>query len=123
MGKKDPFKFTIGFDKTDSDHVYVTELLNTTKKKSNLIVAAILVYMGKTEAADAGSNFIQSEQLRPLIQEIIREEVRKAVVLQDTSERTNEKIEELDLTEGEPLQMDQALLQDVTDAISAFRKQ
>ena len=29
MGKKNPFVFTIGFDKSDPDHVYVTELLNT----------------------------------------------------------------------------------------------
>lgn len=34
MGKKNPFVFTIGFDKSDPDHVYVTELLNTTEKKS-----------------------------------------------------------------------------------------
>ncbi len=42
MGKKNPFIFTIGFDKSDPDHVYVTELLNTTEKKAKLIVAAIL---------------------------------------------------------------------------------
>ena len=123
MGKKDPYKFTIGFDKTDADHVYVTELLNATKKKSNLIVAAMLVYMGNTEAADTGSKPIQPEQLRPLIQEIIRDEVRKAVELRESSEKTDEKIVEMDLTEEEPLQMDQALLQNVTAAISAFRKQ
>ena len=41
MGKKNPFVFTIGFDKSDPDHVYVTELLNTTEKKAKLIVAAI----------------------------------------------------------------------------------
>lgn len=123
MGKKDPFKFTIGFDKTDADHVYVTELLNATDKKAKLIVAAMLVYMGKTEATCAGSNPIQPEQLRPLIQEIIREEVRKAVELRSVSESSDEKIVEMDLTEEEPLQMDQALLQNVTAAISAFRKQ
>ena len=38
MGKKNPFVFTIGFDKSDPDHVYVTELLNTTEKKAKLIV-------------------------------------------------------------------------------------
>ena len=32
MGKKNPFVFTIGFDKSDPGHVYVTELLNTTEK-------------------------------------------------------------------------------------------
>ena len=47
MGKKNPFVFTIGFDKSDPDHVYVTELLNTTEKKAKLIVAAILAYTGR----------------------------------------------------------------------------
>ena len=49
MGKKNPFVFTIGFDKSDPDHVYVTELLNTTEKKAKLIVAAILAYTGRTD--------------------------------------------------------------------------
>lgn len=49
MGKKNPFVFTIGFDKSDPDHVYVTELLNTTEKKAKLIVAAILAYTGRSK--------------------------------------------------------------------------
>ena len=55
MGKKNPFIFTIGFDKSDPDHVYVTELLNTTEKKAKLIVAAILAYTGRTDETGNGS--------------------------------------------------------------------
>ena len=55
MGKKNPFVFTIGFDKSDPDHVYVTELLNTTEKKAKLIVAAILAYTGRTDETGNGS--------------------------------------------------------------------
>ena len=54
MGKKNPFVFTIGFDKSDPDHVYVTELLNTTEKKAKLIVAAILAYTGRTDETGNG---------------------------------------------------------------------
>ena len=55
MGKKNPFVFTIGFDKSDPDHVYVTELLNTTEKKAKLIVAAILAYTGRKDETGNGS--------------------------------------------------------------------
>ena len=55
MGKKNPFVFTIGFDKSDPGHVYVTELLNTTEKKAKLIVAAILAYTGRTDETGNGS--------------------------------------------------------------------
>lgn len=123
MGKKDPYKFTIGFDKTDSDHVYVAELLNATKKKSNLIVEAMLVYMGKRDTSEVGNNVFHPEQLRPLIKEIIREEVEKTVELRDEQREMDEQTEEMDLTEEKPLQMDQVLRQNVTAAISAFRKQ
>ena len=62
MGKKNPFVFTIGFDKSDPDHVYVTELLNTTEKKAKLIVAAILAYTGRTDETEV--DLMEEEPLR-----------------------------------------------------------
>ena len=79
MGKKNPFVFTIGFDKSDPDHVYVTELLNTTEKKAKLIVAAILAYTGRTDETGNGSISMEPDMLRPMMQQIIREEVRKVL--------------------------------------------
>ena len=73
MGKKNPFVFTIGFDKSDPDHVYVTELLNTTEKKAKLIVAAILAYTGRTDETGNGSISMEPDMLRPMMQQIIRE--------------------------------------------------
>ena len=64
MGKKNPFVFTIGFDKSDPDHVYVTELLNTTEKKAKLIVAAILAYTGRTDETGNGSISMEPDMLR-----------------------------------------------------------
>lgn len=69
MGKKNPFVFTIGFDKSDPDHVYVTELLNTTEKKAKLIVAAILAYTGRTDETGNGSISMEPDMLRPMMQE------------------------------------------------------
>ena len=66
MGKKNPFVFTIGFDKSDPDHVYVTELLNTTEKKAKLIVAAILAYTGRTDETGNGSISMEPDMLRPM---------------------------------------------------------
>ena len=109
MGKKNPFVFTIGFDKSDPDHVYVTELLNTTEKKAKLIVAAILAYTGRTDETGNGSISI-------------REEVRKVLEGQDVSKINREMPTEVDLMEEEPLRMDQTMRQNVVDAISAFRR-
>ena len=113
MGKKNPFVFTIGFDKSDPDHVYVTELLNTTEKKAKLIVAAILAYTGRTDETGNGSISMEPDMLRPMMQQIIREEVRKV---------NREMPTEVDLMEEEPLRMDQTMRQNVVDAISAFRR-
>ena len=148
MGKKNPFVFTIGFDKSDPDHVYVTELLNTTEKKAKLIVAAILAYTGRTDetgkpcrivAQRAGQRFhvhpafqgqrgegvaeiMEPDMLRPMMQQIIREEVRKVLEGQDVSKINREMPTEVDLMEEEPLRMDQTMRQNVVDAISAFRR-
>ena len=73
MGKKNPFVFTIGFDKSDPDHVYVTELLNTTEKKAKLIVAAILAYTGRTDETGNGSISMEPDMLRPMMQQIMAE--------------------------------------------------
>lgn len=121
MGKKDPYKFTIGFDKNDPEHVYVSELLNSTDKKAKLIVEAILVYEGKADATGI-SERLQSAQLRTMIQEIIREEVRNILGAEKDSEKETKEISEMNLTVEAPLPMDQEMIQNVTDAMSAFRR-
>ena len=42
MGKKNPYVFTIGFDKKNPEHLEVVEILNGTEKKAALIAEAIL---------------------------------------------------------------------------------
>ena len=122
MKKKDPYKFTIGFDKSDPDHVYVADMLNGTDKKAKLIVQAILTFTENRVNDNQSIRSMEPELLRPIMQEIIREEIKKALALQDISELSQEEPKEVDLTEEESLQIDESLIRDVTDAISAFRK-
>ena len=44
MGKKNPYVFTIGFDKKNPEHLEVVEILNGTEKKAALIAEAVLQY-------------------------------------------------------------------------------
>ena len=60
--------------------------------------------------------------LRPMMQQIIREEVRKVLEGQDVSKINREMPTEVDLMEEEPLRMDQTMRQNVVDAISAFAR-
>lgn len=123
MEKKDPYKFTIGFDKSDPNHVYVADLLNETDKKAKLIVQAILAFTGNEDnnVKNQPARSIEPELLRPIMQEIIQEEVKKALALKE-DRQSQKELEEVDLTEELPMQLDESLIQDVTNAISAFRK-
>ena len=65
---------------------------------------------------------MEPDMLRPMMQQIIREEVRKVLEGQDVSKINREMPTEVDLMEEEPLRMDQTMRQNVVDAISAFRR-
>lgn len=45
MEKKNPFKFTLGFDKTKASHIRAVELLNSVKDKADLIAEAIVAHV------------------------------------------------------------------------------
>ena len=45
MEKKNPFKFTLGFDKTKASHIRAVELLNSVKDKADLIAEAIAAHV------------------------------------------------------------------------------
>lgn len=44
-GKKNKFIFTIGFKRTDPEHVRVADILNETDSKNQFIVDAVLCYV------------------------------------------------------------------------------
>ena len=81
-----------------------------------------MFFEGRTDETGNGSISMEPDMLRPMMQQIIREEVRKVLEGQDVSKINREMPTEVDLMEEEPLRMDQTMRQNVVDAISAFRR-
>ncbi len=125
LPKKNPYIFTIGFDKKNSEHIAAVEILNQTDKKAALIAAAILQYTKK--GASPGIGMTQEE-----IQVIIREQIRKELERLAENDRfpTGEKGRALkreepgiqNLSDSEELPLDENMMKEVVDAMSAFRK-
>ena len=70
MAKKNPYVFTIGFDETDPVHVRAAEILNGTKKKAQLIAAAILSYVDGVASERIPDFHVESFQ--PLLEKLIQ---------------------------------------------------
>ena len=77
MAKKNPYVFTIGFDETDPVHVRAAEILNGTKKKAQLIAAAILSYVDGVASERIPDFHVESFQ--PLLEKLIQKELEKAM--------------------------------------------
>ena len=92
MEKKNPFKFTLGFDKTKASHIRAVELLNSVKDKADLIAEAIVAHVDGIQESNTFSN----EVLQAIIQETVRQEVHKA--MQSNSMEKSEKEPEITMT-------------------------
>lgn len=123
MAKKNPYVFTIGFDETDLSHVRAAEILNGTKKKAQLIAAAILSYVDGVNSERASE--FTPETFQPLLEKLIRREMEKIMegqkALEDIEEKTSEKILDLTLEEDEA-PIDENLTQNLVNAMDAFRR-
>ena len=56
MEKKNPFKFTLGFDKTKASHIRAVELLNSVKDKADLIAEAIVAHVDGVQESNGNNN-------------------------------------------------------------------
>ena len=131
MGKKKPYVFTIGFDKKNPEHLEVVEILNGTEKKAALIAEAILQYTGKKSGGDTG---VSQESIHAMVRLLVRQEMQRITVqtpvsdfgtsssqpLQPEAEKKPAEavIEDLN-EEGPPI--DERTMQDIADAMAAFR--
>ena len=68
MEKKNPYKFTLGFDKTKPSHVRATEILNSVKDKADLIASALVSYIDDVRQEEGA--VLSNEALQVLMQEI-----------------------------------------------------
>ena len=83
MAKKNPYVFTIGFDETDPSHVRAAEILNGTRKKAQLIAAAILSYVDGIDSEKVPE--LHLETLQPFVERLIQKEMEKAMKDKDFS--------------------------------------
>ena len=79
MEKKNPYKFTLGFDKTKPSHVRATEILNSVKDKADLIASALVSYIDDVRQEERA--VLSNEALQVLMQEMVKQEVAKAMHL------------------------------------------
>ncbi len=122
--KKNPYVFTIGFDETDPVHIRAAEILNGTKKKAQLIAAAILSYVDGGDSE--GIPDFHVEALEPLLEKLIQKELKK--VMRDQLTSSDDKMAQLsesvlDLSpEEKQIEMDESITQNIMDAMDVFRR-
>ena len=131
MGKKNPYVFTIGFDKKNPEHLEVVEILNGTEKKAALIAEAILQYTGKKSGGDMG---VSQESIQAMVRLLVRQEMERiagedpvsdtgistSLQLQPEAEKKPAEAVIEDLNEDGP-PIDERTMQDIADAMAAFR--
>lgn len=124
MEKKNPYKFTLGFDKTKPSHVRAAEILNSVKDKADLIASAVVAHIdgGRTEEGSG----LNSEALQVIIQELVKQEVTKALQLypEETATIPVEKNEQEKVVQIQNISeacVAPEVSKSVRDAMSAFR--
>ena len=77
MEKKNPYKFTLGFDKTKPTHVRAAEILNSVRDKADLIASAVVAHIdgGSTEKGAV----LNQEALQIMMLELVKQDVEKVL--------------------------------------------
>lgn len=126
MAKKNPYVFTIGFDETDPVHIRAAEILNGTKKKAQLIAAAILSYVDGVDSKE-NINF-NLETIYPLLEKLVQKEFEKIIKnsafpksKQHALRETPENVLNLSDQEGE-MSMNENLMQNIIMTMDIFRR-
>ena len=129
VGKKNPYVFTIGFDRKNPEHLEVVEILNGTEKKAALIAEAVLQYMGKKPEGEAG---VSQESIQAMVRLLVRQEMDRiageapvsdfgaSARRQVEAEKKPAEVVVEDLNEEGP-PIDERTMQDIADAMAAFR--
>ena len=124
MEKKNPYKFTLGFDKTKPTHVRAAEILNSVRDKADLIASAVVAHIdgGSTEKGAV----LNQEALQIMMLELVKQEVEKAMQ-NYFSKQENVQVEEEteeDVIEKQKISefvLAPEVAKSVRDAMSAFR--
>lgn len=124
MEKKNPYKFTLGFDKTKPSHVRAAEILNSVKDKADLIASAVVAHIDGVRMEDGSG--LNSEALQVIIQELVKQEVKKAMQLYPEeaamiSGEKNEQEKVVQIQNISEARVAPEVAKSVRDAMSAFR--
>ena len=122
--KKNPYKFTLGFDKTKPTHVCAAEILNSVRDKADLNATAVVAHIdgGSTEKGAV----LNQEALQIMMLELVKQEVEKAMQ-NYFSKQENVQVEEEteeDVIEKQKISefvLAPEVAKSVRDAMSAFR--
>lgn len=118
MTKKNPYKFTIGFKKNNVSHQKVTDILNTTEDKADLIANAVLSYLGENESSEP----VDSASLHLMIETIVKREIEKVQKINPIQEEKREEAV-IDISDSgeEGMNLDEQVMEHITDALDLFR--
>ncbi len=124
MEKKNPYKFTLGFDKTKPSHVRAAEILNSVKDKADLIASAVVAHIDGVRMEDGSG--LNSEALQVIIQELVKQEVKKVMQLYPEeaamiSVEKNEQEKVVQIQNISEARVAPEVAKSVRDAMSAFR--
>ncbi len=122
--KKNPYKFTLGFDKTKPTHVRAAEILNSVRDKADLIASAVVAHIdgGSTEKGAV----LNQEALQIMMLELVKQEVEKAMQNYFSKQENVQVEEETEEDVIEKQKISEFVLapefaKSVRDAMSAFR--
>ena len=126
MEKKNPYVTTVGFNKDDSDHVRVAELLNSMGRgKAEYLVKAVLAYQSMQESGQVpmlSGGQVDYELLRRMVFQILdeRDGKQNQTSLNENSQEAEAGHEkENDLLQG----FDDTDLEGMMASILAFQEQ
>ena len=119
MEKKNPYKFTLGFDKTKPSHVRATEILNSVKDKADLIASALVSYIDDVRQEERA--VLSNEALQVLMQEMVKQEVAKAMQNYSSKQENVQVEEEIEKQKVSEFVLAPEVAKSVRDAMSAFR--
>lgn len=120
MAKKNPYIFTIGFNKSNPIHVKAVDILNRTKDKSQLIATALIYYLEDTETN--GWQSLETGNLQPIISELVQREVEKAMKNYQTASEAEKSTPSIMDKPKTSLSLDPELAQNAKNALKAFRR-
>ena len=119
MEKKNPYKFTLGFDKTKLTHVRAAEILNSVRDKADLIASAVVTHIdgGRTEEGAV----LNQEALQIMMLELVKQEVEKAMQNYSSKQENVQVEEEIEKQKVSEFVLAPEVAKSVRDAMSAFR--